>query len=118
MATCKKCDKAILDKAPVCPHCGFQQIGSEPVKATAGTERIRECQHCAKEGVSKGTGECRKGKLLDIDCSCEFCVQKSGIKSNNPFLIVPCAYCGGKGFFMVDTKPQRKEEKQKGGKTR
>ena len=64
-------------------------------------EECVACKHC------NGTGDCTKGEVIGIKCSCEYCLEKANLKSANPFLIVSCARCEGKGFlFLNDHKSQ------------
>ncbi len=68
---------------------------------------IRECPHCT------GLGECLRIKTGGVEHSCRYCVQKSGYKSTGDlFPHVPCQYCEGKGFLVVDLKPQKPQFKK------
>ena len=109
MATCKKCDKAILDEARICSHCGQQ----EPVDGTdkkivdvLNDARTRDCKHC------KGTGECGKEDIViggkTHEYSCSYCFKKAGV--NDRFSKAPCGHCEGKGFYPVESG--RKDEQQ------
>jgi hypothetical protein len=79
---------------------------ADPQAPRPGVE-IRDCPHCGK------TGECRKGNTHGVTHSCAYCVQKSGVKiTGNPFPIVPCAYCEGRGFHVIDLKIQKPQQKK------
>lgn len=108
MPTCKQCRKNIPNGSMCCPFCGESQ-NNQHRSQQPGVE-IRECKHC------KGTGECNKGNTLGKIHSCEFCISKSGIKTNKLFPCVPCGYCESKGFFVVDLKPQKQYQQKKQGR--
>lgn len=111
MATCQnyKCKREIPDGTKKCPHC--QWVQKDRAAANPSVE-IRGCKHC------KGTGECTKGKIIKVRHSCEYCVSKSGIKTDNPFLTVPCGYCEGRGYHVIDLKKGKTWEKNKGKEKR
>jgi len=104
---CKKCKKEIPDDSKFCPHCGEDQI----YPGSKSGVLIIDCTHCG------ATGECKKGKTLEKIHSCEYCISKSDFKSNNPFQVVPCAYCGGKGKHVIDLKAEKlqQQKRQQGG---
>lgn len=99
MAICQryKCKKDIPDGTKICPHCGWEQREQRDREGKPGVE-IRDCKHCG------GSGECFKVKTIKVKHSCEYCISKSGIKTENPFLTVPCGYCEGRGFHVIDLK--------------
>ncbi|MFA5230679.1 MAG: zinc-ribbon domain-containing protein [Candidatus Paceibacterota bacterium] len=107
MNKCQKCGKDIPAGETKCPHCGQEQT-NQTNKPVPGVE-IRDCKHC------DGSGECLKGKTLEIKHSCEYCINKAGIKTNNPFPIIPCGYCEGRGFHVIDLK-FNKPQQNNGGK--
>lgn len=98
-----KCKKDIPDGTKKCPHCGWEQRDKGPKPSV----EIRGCKHC------NGTGECTKEKTVKVRHSCEYCVSKSGIKTDNPFSIVPCGYCDGRGFHTIDLKAGKPQGKPK-----
>ncbi|MFH1233292.1 MAG: hypothetical protein V1649_01415 [Patescibacteria group bacterium] len=107
-----KCKEKLSDGTRFCSVCGWRQtekIDSGYTSSIKEGDRIHECKHC------NGTGECEKREIVGIKHSCEFCVQKAGIKSDNPFLLVPCGYCGGKGFYPIEGRKggQQKEGGEK-----
>ena len=68
---------------------------------------IRECPHCA------GLGECLRIKTGGVEHSCKYCIKKTGMDfSNEMFPHVPCGYCEGKGFHVIDLKPQKPQFKK------
>lgn len=108
MPTCKQCQKDILDGSLFCMFCGMSQ--NDQHKPQQSGVEIRDCKHC------EGKGECRKGNTLGIIHSCEFCISKSGMRTDNLFPRVPCGYCEGRGFSVVDLKPQKQYQQKKQGR--
>lgn len=103
MKKCCACKNDIEDDANFCRFCGAPQDNRKQ------TEGIRSCEHC------NDTGECKKGRTLDKIHSCPYCTKKSGIKGVL-FPIVPCGYCDGKGYNMIDQKSQKTDKQSKGRK--
>ncbi len=71
-----------------------------PKKESQKGVEIRNCSHC------DGSGTCMKGRTVNVEHSCEWCVKKANTRMDSLFPIVACGYCCGKGVMVIDLKLQ------------